>query len=248
MVLAHGWPWSSFAWHRVVEPLTDHFSVYWYDMPGFGQSDKALDQATGLDAQGEVFSEITKYWGLSSPCVWAHDFGGAITLRAQILHGCRYRRYLLMNVVAMRPWGSAFFDHVGRHIEAFDGLPPDIHAGLVSAYIGGALIKPLAEEDRDALETPWRDAEGQKAFYRQFAQADEALTAEIEPALGEISGDVHILWGEDDPWIPFARGQALSKAIGCDIEPLPNLGHLPQLESPDEVIARALPFLISGTI
>ena len=35
LVLAHGWPWSSFSWHRVIPELARHFRVYWYDMPGY---------------------------------------------------------------------------------------------------------------------------------------------------------------------------------------------------------------------
>src|SRR3546814_10583060 len=56
-------------------------------------------------------------WDLERPMVVAHDMGGAATLRAHLLHGCNFERYVLMNVVAMRPWGSAFFDHVGRSEE-----------------------------------------------------------------------------------------------------------------------------------
>lgn len=243
LVLAHGWPWSSFAWHRVIPALADHFTVYWYDMPGFGKSGKALDQPTGLDAQAVVFAEMLSVWKLDAPSVWAHDFGGAISLRAQLLHSARYDRTLLMNIVMMRPWGSAFFDHVGRHAEAFLGLPPHIHAAIVHAYIDGALIQPLADSDREALEAPWCDADGQRAFYRQFAQADEALTAEIENDLKTVSRPVQVIWGARDPWIPLVRGIALAKAIGCEILPMEGLGHLPQLEDPAQVANTALTFL-----
>ncbi len=242
-MLAHGWPWSSYAWHRVIPTLATYFTVYWYDMPGFGQSDKALDQPTGLDAQAVIFSEMISFWQLETPSVWAHDFGGAISLRAQLLHDARYDRTLLMNIVMMRPWGSDFFEHVGRHIEAFLGLPPHIHAAVVKAYISGALVKPLDDKDRAALEAPWLDPEGQHAFYRQFAQADEALTAEIENNLNAISRPVQVIWGADDPWIPLDRGMALADAIGCEILPIQGLGHLPQLEDPTAVLDRALPYL-----
>jgi len=123
VILAHGWPWSSYSWHRVIPGLAKKFHVYWYDMPGYGQSDKLADQKTSLDIQGQVFTEMVAHWGLSRPSVVAHDFGGATTLRAHLLHGCEFSHYVLMNVVAMRPWGSSFFDHMGRHVKAFLGLP-----------------------------------------------------------------------------------------------------------------------------
>lgn len=149
-----------------------------------------------------------------------------------------------MNVVAMRPWGSAFFDHVGRHVEAFIGLPPHIHEAVVKAYIQGALANAIPPEDFDRLAAPWLSEEGRISFYRQFAQADEAYTAEIEPSFGDIRCPVQILWGEDDPWIPLSRGRALRRRIPhASFDTWPGVGHLPQLEAPDRIIDQLTTFL-----
>lgn len=244
LVLAHGWPWSSYAWHRVIPMLEGHFTVFWYDMPGYGRSVMGPSLKTGLDIQGEVFAFMLKTWALDRPCVIAHDFGGAATLRAHLLHQADYAQYVLLNVVAMRPWGSAFFDHVGRHVEAFTGLPPHIHAAVVRAYIAGALAQELPTSDIDALVHPWLTDAGRDSFYAQFAQADERFTAEVEPHFGALRCDTLILWGEDDPWIPLERGQALHHAMPtARFQSLPGLGHLPQLEAPDMVLSHILPFL-----
>jgi pimeloyl-ACP methyl ester carboxylesterase len=244
LVLARGWPWSSFSWHRIIPGLAERFAVHWYDMPGYGQSDKQAEQRTSLDVQGDVFAEMLSYWALERPMVVAHDMGGATTLRAHLLHGCDFARCVLMNVVAMRPWGSAFFDHVGRHVEAFTGLPPHIHQAVAEAYIRGALVNSLADDDFGKLVAPWLSEEGRGSFYRQFAQADERYTAEVEPVFGEIRCPVRIVWGEDDPWIPLERGKALHGLIPqAGFETLPGVGHLPQLEAPELVLRRVTGFL-----
>ncbi len=244
LVLAHGWPWSSFSWHRIIPQLAEHFAVHWYDMPGYGRSDMFEDQRTSLDVQGQVFSEMLSHWGLSKPLVVAHDFGGATTLRAHLLHRCEFERYVLMNVVAMRPWGSDFFDHVGRHIDAFKGLPPHIHRAIVEAYIKGALISEIEQADFDALVAPWLSDRGAISFFRQFEQADEKYTAEVEPHYSQIRCPVTVIWGKDDPWIPLARGEALHDAIGQErMQVLEGVGHLPQLETPDAVLSALMEFL-----
>jgi pimeloyl-ACP methyl ester carboxylesterase len=239
LVLAHGWPWSSFSWHRVIPLLAGDYRIHWYDMPGFGQSQMGGPRPASLDTQGEIFGEMLQHWGLVRPRVVAHDFGGAVTLRAHLLHAADFTKLVMMNVVAMRPWGSEFFDHVGRHVAAFEGLPPHIHAAIVRAYIGGALARPINAEDQHLLAEPWLTEAGKAAFYAQFALADEAFTAEIEPDFGNLRCPARILWGADDPWIPLDRGRALAKAVGTTITPMPGLGHLTQLEAPDEV-AKAL--------
>jgi len=100
LVLAHGWPWSSCSWHRIIPRLATRFAVHWYDMPGYGQSDMRGAQRTSLDVQGVVFSEMLAHWNLSRPSVVAHDFGGATTLRAHLLHGEAHGQIVLMNAVA----------------------------------------------------------------------------------------------------------------------------------------------------
>jgi len=238
LVLAHGWPWSAQSWHRVVPALSASWNVHVYDMPGFGRSQKDGPRSASMDVQGEVFAEMMEHWGLTAPAVVAHDFGGAVSLRAHLLHGREYDRLILMNVVAMRPWGSDFFAHVGAHIDAFRGLPPHIHAAIVDAYIRSALVTPLPEEDVAALKAPWLDPGGQDAFYMQFALADEGYTAEIQPRYGSLRCPSAVLWGVDDPWIPLSRGEALADRIGVPLERLDGLGHLPQLEAPDFVVQR----------
>lgn len=206
-------------------------------MPGFGASEMRADQLTSLDIQGAVFAEMLDLWGLSRPAVIAHDFGGAATLRAHLLHRCDFGRYVLMNVVAMRPWGSAFFNHVGRHLAAFQGLPPHIHKAIVDAYVRGAFINNIEDEDVRRLIGPWLTANGAISFYRQFAQADERYTAEVEPMFGQLRCPVRVLWGENDPWIPVERGQALHALIGKGrFETLVGVGHLPQLEAPEAML------------
>lgn len=237
LILAHGWPWSSFSWHRIIPELARSYRVHWYDMPGYGQSDKQPNLRTSLDVQGLVFAEVLAFWSLTKPHVVAHDFGGATTLRAHLLHDCNYASYVLMNVVAMRPWGSDFFDHVGKHVEAFQGLPAHIHKAVVEAYIRGAIVNDLGDGDFEHLVAPWLTDEGRQSFYRQFAQADERLTEDVEPMYGNIRCPVTVVWGEDDPWIPLERGKALHELIAKgSFKTMPGVGHLPQLEASERVL------------
>ncbi|AJY44602.1 alpha/beta fold hydrolase [Martelella endophytica] len=248
LVLAHGWPWSSYSWHCLVLPLSRAYTVYWYDMPGFGRSDKNPEQATGLDVQGQVFREMLEFWQIDEPTVFAHDFGGAVTLRAHLLHDVAYHELILMNVVALSPWGSDFFDHVGRHVDAFTPLPPHIHAAIVGAYIKGALVSDIDAHDLRELVSPWLTPEGHVSFYRQFAQADDRFTDEFADRLGRIDCPVAVLWGEQDPWIPIKRGHVLAGKIGVGLHPIPGVGHMPQLEAPRAVLdaLNAIPGALPG--
>jgi pimeloyl-ACP methyl ester carboxylesterase len=115
---------------------------------------------------------------------------------------------------------------------------------LVRAYIEGALVNDIASDDFDKLVAPWLTKAGSTSFYRQFAQADEKYTAEVEPLYSEIRCPVKIVWGQDDPWIPLKRGQALHALIrNAEFSMLPGVGHLPQLEAADVVVDQVLRFM-----
>ena len=243
MVLVHGTPWSSYSFHKLLPVLSNHFQIYVYDLIGYGQSEMKDSQIVSLDMQGEIFKALLDHWGLKCPNVIAHDFGGAISLRAHLLHGVDYNKYLLMNVVAMAPWGSPFFAHVRAHEAAFSEVPDYIHRAILAAYIEGAMFQKAGAEDMAALMHPWLSPEGQKAFYRQIAQADQKYTDEVEPDYSNIRCPVRILWGEKDEWIPIETGRKLHKAIThSEFVSVPKAGHLVQMEQPGIVQKNILEF------
>jgi pimeloyl-ACP methyl ester carboxylesterase len=153
-------------------------------------------------------------------------------------------KIVLINVVAIAPWGSPFFAHVQQHESAFSGVPAYIHKAIVEAYIQGALYNELEPEEFDALVRPWLGNAGQPAFYRQIAQASQRYTDEVESNYAHIRCPVLIVWGEKDEWIPLATGQRLHQAIPhSQFCPVANAGHLSQLDAPEFVASQVLEFL-----
>lgn len=233
VVFCHGTPWSSWLWRPYAEALAAEFTTYLWDMPGYGSSSKHPDHRVSLDVQGELLADLIDFWRLDRPHVVAHDFGGAVSLRATLLHGARYASLALVDVVALAPWGSPFFRLVGEHPDLFPQLPPAVHEGALRSYLGTASHHGLTPEQESALAGPWLDEEGRAAFYRQIAQADQADTDEIEPRYGELDLPVSIVWGRQDRWIPVDRAHRLAELIpGARLEVIDGADHLIQLDQP----------------
>jgi pimeloyl-ACP methyl ester carboxylesterase len=165
--------------------------------------------------------------------VVAHDYGGAVALRAHLLHGAAYHSLTLVDVVALAPWGSEFFRLVAENALVFARLPPPLHEALVRAYIAGAAHHPLTATAHDMLTMPWLGATGQSAFYRQIAQADQRYTDEVEPLYPDITIPTLIVWGTEDTWIPVDRAHRLAELIpNAQLILIPDAGHLIQLDGP----------------
>lgn len=236
LVMVHGTPWSSWTWRRVAPRLAERFSVYVFDLLGFGASGKCPGQDVSLAAHGTRLAVMLDYWGLDRPAVIAHDIGGAAALRAHLLHQRPVAALALVDVVALAPWGSPFYQLVREHSAVFEQLPAPIHEGVLRAYVGTAQPRPLDHAVEEALIAPWLGGAGQSAFYRQIAHGDQRHTDEIEPLYARITAPTLVVWGEADPWIPVARGAELAQRIpGARLEVLPSAGHLVQEDQPDEL-------------
>ncbi|MBW9204953.1 alpha/beta hydrolase [Mumia sp. zg.B17] len=103
VVMCHGTPWSSALWQPFAEALSREFAVYLWDMPGYGQSSMNPARRVDLGTQSTLFRELLRHWDVESPHVVAHDYGGAVSLRAFLLHGASFASLALVEGIAGFP-------------------------------------------------------------------------------------------------------------------------------------------------
>ncbi|MFP5333617.1 MAG: alpha/beta fold hydrolase, partial [Acidimicrobiia bacterium] len=197
-------------------------------------------------AQSDLFAALLEHWDLDAPHVLAHDFGGAVALRSHLLDQRNFRSLALVDVVALRPWGSPFFRLVGEHPDVFVRLPEALQRAVVREYVSGAAFTDLAGDVLDGLVAPWTGPTGQAAFYRQIAQADERYTDEIEGRLSDVRCPTLIVWGTDDAWIPVGTAHRLHSVIpGSELRLIERAGHLVHEDRPGELRGQLTAWLSS---
>jgi pimeloyl-ACP methyl ester carboxylesterase len=247
VVMCHGTPWSSVVWEAAAQALAATRTVHLWDMPGYGRSSKAEHHRVGLDVQGRALVALVDEWGLDAPDVVAHDFGGAVALRAHLLHDMPVRSLALADIVMLQPWGSEFFSLVRDHSDVFRRLPRDLHRALLERYIQGASHRGLDPETLRSLVEPWLSSEGLPAFYAQIAQADRRFTDEVVERLGSIAVPTLVLWGEDDAWLPVEQAGRLHHLIPSSrCRMIPGAGHLVQYDAPQELERQLLTWLATA--
>ncbi|SDP73386.1 Pimeloyl-ACP methyl ester carboxylesterase [Actinopolyspora xinjiangensis] len=241
VVLLHGTPFSSVVWRRIAPQLARHHRVYYFDLLGYGRSEKKAGQDVSLGVQNRVFAELLDHWGIDSPHVVGHDFGGTTALRTHLLDGRDYRSMTLIDPVALSPHGSEFVRTARRHEAAFGELPAYVHEAVLRAYIGGAVCRSLSEREMRYYLEPWSGDRGQAAFYRQIAQMHDRHTDEIQDRYDEVRCPVTLLWGERDAWVPLERGRALAERLPhTEFDVVPEAGHLVPEDAPEAVVAAVL--------
>ena len=204
-------------------------------------------QTVSLAVQNRLLAALLKHWGLARPNIIGHDFGEPPYCARISSTAASTRRFLLIDPVALRPWGSPFVQHVRRFGEAFANLPDYIHRAILRAYIRGAAHKPLTDEALEPYIEPWVGTVGQAAFYRQIAQMDQRYTDEIQNSYGRLRCSCLLLWGINDQWIPIEKGRELARLIpGCQLVEIADCGHLMQEDAPEAILAAALRFSVDA--
>ncbi|WP_070965762.1 alpha/beta fold hydrolase [Vibrio sonorensis] len=243
LVLVHGTPWSSYNLRHLIKGLSQRFKVYYFDLLGYGQSDKP-DADVSLGVQNRLLDALIREWGIEKPYVVGHDFGGTTVLRCHLLNKQRFKKMVVIDPVVFSPWGSPFFKHVNQYEQAFAGVPDYIHKAIVEAYIKTAAYQELSEETLLQTIGFWTRDKGKAGFYRQIAQADMAFTQEIEEKLAEVDTPTLVMWGEEDTWIPVEQAYRLANAIPqAQLSTIKNAGHLVIEEEPETLIQSISTFL-----
>jgi pimeloyl-ACP methyl ester carboxylesterase/quercetin dioxygenase-like cupin family protein len=197
--------------------------------PGFGGTPRpaGLDSIRGL---ARLYTRMLDDLGLSDVTVIGNSVGGWIAAEIALLHSPRVSGVILI--------GAAGLELPGHPIADFFSLTMDQVTDL-SYYRPDAFRldldhmpdqqKAMMAANRAALET-----------YAGHAMSDPGLLDRL-PA---ITVPVLAIWGEADRIIPAEHGRAYAKAIpDARFLLLPEAGHLPQLETPEKLLAAVRDFV-----
>jgi len=236
LILVHGTPTRSYIWRDVAMRLADRYTVYVFDLLGFGQSERREGLDVSISAQSRLLVELIEAWELEAPSIAGHDIGGAIALRTHLLEHVPFGCIALIDSVVLRPWITPTTRHVKAHLEVYGTMPVRAFEAIVASHLRTATHRPFDEHAFATYLEGWKGEFGQKLYLQKDAQLDEQDTAELEPLLKSISVPVRIVWGERDAWLAPALAERLHETIpNSDLVLLPETGHLAMEDSPKEV-------------
>ncbi|MGI5130022.1 alpha/beta fold hydrolase [Pseudonocardia sp. CA-107938] len=207
MVLVHGWPQTGRCWRKVVEPLTERYTVVVPDLRGYGDSGLASTGYSKRAAAGDVAALVTRF-GRESAVVVGHDRGARVAHRLALDHPDRVSALVLLDILPTRVVMGAFdrgsaagMWHWFFHLQP--GLPELLLAGNVEPYLrhfmgskveSGAIDEVTFRHYVDAFSDP-AHLQATLEDYRAGFTSDLALDEADHTAGARVRSPLLVLWG-----------------------------------------------------
>jgi len=224
LVLFHGFPTSSWDWHRLLPLLTHHHRVLIFDFPGYGLSDKPPGRDYSLLRQMDAVEELLKMLGITEFDLLAHDMGASVA--CELLH----RLETSQTSLSLRSL-TIVFRHQYPRVYAQPGEFDEAHYreqwALVLNNDGRRVLAKIAGymKERERRGNQW-----------------------LGP-LHRTHLPLKLIWGRRDPIAVYAIAEKICiQNPRASLLTLDDVAHYPQLESPQQVATGVLKVTLNSEI
>jgi pimeloyl-ACP methyl ester carboxylesterase len=241
LVLLHGYVGDGpTTWRRQLDGLSDEFTVVAWDAPGAGRSSDP-PEGFGLDGYADCLAGFLEALRLDTPCVAGLSFGGILALALQRRHSARSRSLILASATA--GWAGSLRPDVAEQrlrqaLTLAEGTPEAFVEALLPTMFSKAMPRETVDEFRASMQ----------AFHpRGFRAMARASAEDVRDVLAQVNVPTLLVYGDRDVRAPITVAEALRAAIpGSRLVVLPGVGHLCNIEAPDEFNLVARDFLQDG--
>jgi len=236
LLLLHGFGESLTTWRAIFDPLAADREVIAIDLPGFGGSGKP-DTVYSLPAMTEQLSRFIDA-NLTGPViVVGHSMGGELAASLALARPDRVIRLILIAPAGYRIGLGGIVDTMYPSKAATLGK----YLGLRSFITPIHDLAWLGEPDSVASYDLTVDPRYSRAAARVLQEFD---FVGLRERFASITQPTLLLWGGNDPVVPFAVGDSLARLIPCSrLSSLRTAFHRPHAEVPDTVLALLRGFL-----
>ena len=219
---------------RYAQALAEKFTVYLPSHPGYGRSERPGWVETMQDLAC-FYTWYQEQEGLERVRVIGFSMGGWLAAEMMAMTGHAFSKAMLVGAAGIKPREGEITDIFIISPQQVRELAYHDPAQVPEwAELFGSAPTPeqaeMAERDREmAIRLTWRP-------YMHNPR--------LPAKLGRVSIPTHIVWGENDNLVPVeCAGQYQQAIAGSAVTVIPNCGHSPQIEKPEEFARVALGFL-----
>ena len=245
LLLVHGFLVSSACWEDILPGLASRFRVLAPDLPGSGESDIWKNRMVSFTRFASFLHAFLTRLEVKRTSVIGHSMGGGIAVITSAMYGQLLSKMVLMDSISY-PFKQTL---KARAVQA-RGIGPFIFKklygwGMFRSYFKNDVyyVKSRMNEQRlKAYYDAFNTTERREFSYDLMKMVTNPV--EVEAKVPEIKTPTLIVWGGKDTLVPLSCGHRLAREIeGAKLEIIPECGHAPQEEAPDQALEVIFNFL-----
>lgn len=250
-MLLHGYAGAVWNWEHQIEPLGRRFTLFIPDIIGQGLSDKPRAAYTPA-FYVEWLRGFLDAVGVGRAPLVGHSMGGGLALGLALADPDRVDRLVLIS-----GFPRGLLEHIKssqlRRLHQFGsrwlfGLGYRLLGRRIFRKLLGGLVWDRSLVTPPVIERAYRlrkDYGKARPLWSSLTHISD-WENDYAPRLGSVRCPVQIIWGQQDRFISLAAGEDLHRTIpNSRLAVLPETGHLPMWEGPDEVNRLITDFLIT---
>lgn len=225
VLLLHGIGSSSDSFRHQLASLSDSFSLWAWDAPGYAGSDDP-DTQLSMDGFADAAAQTLEALGIAAAHVVGVSWGGVIATRLALRQPARVTTLALIGSTPGR-WGTPTVADLEQRSADVERLGPATFArGRATRVLApGAPAELVAEVERNMARSI------RPAGYR--AAAESLASTQHHAALARITAPTLVIVGELDRITGLSESRVLAERIpGARLEVVPGGGHLVNQELP----------------
>ncbi len=241
LVFLHGIGGAARAWRGQLDYFADSYHAIAWDMPGYGGSTPL--PAVSIATLASALKDFLHATGAVEPVIVGHSIGGMIVQQLLTTDP------MIASAVVLAQTSPAFGKPEGEWQKQFiEARLGPLDRGATMASLAPSLVKELTGDDPDAagLELA-RDCMGSVPETSYRATMLALMGFDLRQALKEISVPTLLLSGSKDNNAPAPMMAKMATYVpGAIYVELEGVGHLANLERPDEFNAVLWDFLMES--
>lgn len=245
ILLVHGFLVHSGSWDDVIPALSKKYRVIALDLPGFGGSDFLPGTGVTFSRFATFLNRFLEKLDVERAIIVGHSMGGAITIVACAMFPGRFVKGVFLDAAAF-PFkgplkarlpkipvlGSIIFKHLYGW-------------GMFQQYFRDDVFHDASKLNLDRIKDFYSsfDSKERRAYMHSILPS-VTDGAEVEKYVARVKQPCLVIWGSHDTLVPLTVGHRLEKELSdVRFELVPDSGHPPQEECPEQTVKLILDFL-----
>jgi pimeloyl-ACP methyl ester carboxylesterase len=236
LVFVHGNPGSSEHWVDLMQHAGDFARCIAPDLPAFGGSERPKTFDYSVEGYANYLGALLAQLGVRRAHLVLHDFGGPFGLAWASVHSERVGSIVLFDIGIAPDYRWHYLARIWRTPLLGEFAQAITTRGRFRRFLNRANPKALPDafiermfEDRDPAH-----ASAVLALYRATHDLG-ALSARLAAVLTPLRLPALVVWGEADAYVPARYAALQTQYFAAQVHVIPNAGHWPMIDEPDEV-------------